>query len=169
MLVFAWRGVQLSFSIFKHILNLAFKSQDSDITRAVGQTEKNNKTQQREDGLKNMRAKKKLNEKCVSLSEKLISTKSRCGLNSETTDLWNLGIFPTNSSSTTTGLALPRGSASIQLPRSSEAHSLGDSWTFTFYEASFGLCLESATVGQYTQDYSSPGDGNVVKNLCLVS
>lgn len=139
--------------------------------RAVGRVANNNETQWKAASgvwrkCRRRACRETVNEKCVWV-KKLISTKPGCGLNSDTTDLWNLGTIPTNSSSKTTGLVLPRGSASIQLPRSSKPNSLGDSWTFTLYHEG-KLRLESATVGQQTQHYSPPGDGDGVKNLCLV-
>lgn len=104
-------------------------------------------------------------EREICLTRKLISNKARCGLNTGTTNLWNLGIFPINSSKTT-GLALTKGSASIQLPKILQTKQFG--WQLDFHslwwrEAQFGLCLKSATVGQYTQDYSPPGDEDIVK------
>lgn len=110
-------------------------------------------------------------EREICLTQKLINDKASCGLNSGTTNLWNLGIFPINSSKTT-GLALTKGSASIQLPKILQTKQFG--WQLDFHslwwrEAQFGLCLKSATVSQYTQDYSSPGDEDIVKNLLLIS
>lgn len=104
-------------------------------------------------------------EREICLTQKLINDKARCGLNSGTTNLWNLGIFPINSSKTT-GLALTKGSASIQLPKILQTKQFG--WQLDFHslwwrEAQFGLCLKSATVGQYTQDYSPPRDEDIVK------
>lgn len=104
-------------------------------------------------------------EREICLTRKLISNKARCGLNTGTTNLWNLGIFPINSSKTT-GLVLTKGSASIQLPKILKTKQFG--WQLDFHslwwkEAQFGLCLKSATVGQYTQDYSPPGDEDIVK------
>ena len=111
-------------------------------------------------------SREKVNEKCVFVNQKLIITKPRCDLNRDTTGLWNLGIIPTNSNYTTTGLVRRRGSASIpkilqtkQFVWQLDFHSVP--WT----EASVGLCLESATVGQQTQDYSPPRNGDVVKYL----
>lgn len=105
-------------------------------------------------------------EREICLSQKLINDKARCGLNSGTTNLWNLGIFPINSSKTT-GLALTKGSASIQLPKILQTKQFGwqlDCHSLWWREAQFGLCLKSATVGQYTQDYSPPRDEDIVKN-----
>lgn len=104
-------------------------------------------------------------EREICLTQKLINDKARCGLNSGTTNLWNLGIFPINSSKTT-GLVLTKGSASIQLPKILQTKQFG--WQLDFHslwwrEAQFGLCLKSATVGQYTQDYSPPRDEDIVK------
>ena len=67
-----------------------------------------------------------------SLNQKLIT--KLCGLSKDATDLWNLGIDPIISSSKNTGLVLPKGSASPQLPNSSKPNSLDDSWTFALYD-----------------------------------
>ena len=107
-----------------------------------------------------------VNQKCVCV-KKLISTTPGCGFSSDTSDMSSLGITPTHSRSPNTRpCAPPIGSAFIHLPRSSTPNSLGrqlDFHSLPGWGASFGPRVESATVGQYTQDYSPPEDGDVKK------
>lgn len=102
--------------------------------------------------------------------KKLISTEPGCGLNSDTTDLWNLGVIPTHGSSKTTGLVLPGGSASIHFPRSSKPNSLADSWTFTPYHEGklrFDCAWNLRPRANRHKITARRGDGDLVKNLCL--
>lgn len=61
-----------------------------------------------------------------------------------------------------TSLEQPSGSASTQIPETKQSAWQLDFHSLPWREASFPLCLESSSVGQYTQDHNLQGDGETI-------
>lgn len=120
---------------------------------AAGCAANNNEMQWKEAGLEEMQARSKQRgrewEMCP--SQKLISSEPGRSLNSDATDLRNLGTTPTNGGSRTTGPVLTQRVCFYSAPKILQTKQFG--WQLDFHslpwrEASFGLCLESASAGQ---------------------